>query len=134
MDIKEFAEMLNGREYREEMEKNEEQLAKELKFVVVFGHSDDNMIFKGAIDDEVGCFDGGTVYLDENGLVEECKCSCRHCRKKIESAKKIKAIWSDGVISWTYETDILHETFEICEIGEIFCIGIIFDLRSLKNV
>ena len=135
MNLKEFAEMLNGRGYREEMTKEEEQLAKELGFVVVFGYSDYNMEFRGAIDDEVGCYEGGIAYVNEIGLVTECECNCMYYQIERDKASQIKAIWSDdGVISWMYETDIPHETFEICEIGEIFCIGIVFDLGSLKNV
>ena len=41
MTIKEFAGMLNGREYGHEITKKEEALAKKLGYVVVFGASDD---------------------------------------------------------------------------------------------
>ena len=46
MNIKEFADMLNGREYGIEITKQEEELADDLGFVVVFGYSDDNMEFR----------------------------------------------------------------------------------------
>ena len=45
MTLKEFAKMLDGREYLHEITKEEEALAKELGFVVVFGYSDDNAEF-----------------------------------------------------------------------------------------
>lgn len=54
MTLKEFAKMLDGREYGGEITKEEEALAKELGFVVVFGYSDDNAELRGAIDDETG--------------------------------------------------------------------------------
>lgn len=51
--------MLNGREYGDEITREEEAMAKAHGLVVVFGYSDDNMEFCGAITDEVGCYDGG---------------------------------------------------------------------------
>ena len=65
MTLKEFAKMLDGREYGGEITKEEEALAKELGFVVVFGYSDDNAELRGAIDDEIGCFDGGVLEHDD---------------------------------------------------------------------
>ena len=62
MTIYEFAEGLNGRQYRKELYPFEEQRAKALGFVVVFGYSDDNTEFRGAYDEEIGCFYGGRVY------------------------------------------------------------------------
>ena len=38
----------------------EERLAKENGLVVVFGYSDDNIELRGAINNEAGCFDGGS--------------------------------------------------------------------------
>lgn len=66
MTLKEFAKILDGREYLHEITKEEEALAKELGFVVVFGYSDDNAELRGAIDDEIGCYDGGV--LEHDGL------------------------------------------------------------------
>ncbi len=44
----------------------------------------------------------------------------------------LKAVWDDtGNPCWTYETDIPHETFEIYEDGELFCIGIVFSTKDL---
>ena len=41
MTAKELAELLNGREYGNEITSDEEKLAKESGLVVVFGYSDD---------------------------------------------------------------------------------------------
>lgn len=60
MTAAELAALLNGREYRKEMSRDEEQVAKAAGLVVVFGASDDLMELRGAISDEVGCYDGGT--------------------------------------------------------------------------
>lgn len=111
MTIYEFAERLNGREYGNELTRIEEAEAKARGFVVVFGYSDDNAEFRGAIDDEVGCFDGGRVY--ENG------------------DKYIDAVWCDsceGNYDWTYKTNIPHATFDIYDYGGKYCRGIVFEL------
>lgn len=132
MTIQEFAKMLDGREMGEEIAEAEENQAKELGFVVLFGYSDDNAIFEGAIDDEVGCFDGGAIHLNTNGIFEECECECSHSVLAKEKNKTIEAIWDDGSgISWKYETDIPHATFNVMEDGEVWCVGIVFDIKSL---
>lgn len=106
MTIFDFSEGLNGREYGNEITPFEEQRAKELGFVVVFGYSDDNTEFRGAYEEEIGCYDGGRVYEDTD--------------------KYIDAVWCDGEYSWTYKTNIPHATFDIYEDGEKYCKGIVF--------
>lgn len=113
MTIYEFAEGLNGREYGREITPFEEQRAKELGFVVVFGYSDDNAEFRGAYDEEVGCFNGGRVYED--------------------SDKYVDAVWCDGEYAWTYNTNIPHATFDIYEYGEKYCRGIVFEKGGETN-
>ena len=107
MTIYEFAERLNGRQYGNEITLIEEREAKNLGFVVVFGYSDDCAEFRGAFDDEIGCFDGGRVF--ENG------------------EKYIDAQWCEGEADWTYETNIPHATFDIYDDGETYCRGIVFE-------
>ncbi|MDQ7094193.1 hypothetical protein REC12_11390 [Desulfosporosinus sp. PR] len=133
MNIKGFANMLDGREIEREISSMEEQQAKELGFVVVFGYSDDNTEFRGAIYEEVGCFEGKTIFLDEKGIFEECDCECSHSVLAKEKCKTIKAIWNDGEHgpAWTYETDIPYETFDIMEYGEVWCKGIVFEIKNL---
>jgi hypothetical protein len=45
MNAKELAKLLNGREYRKEITKEEIQKAKENNLVIIFGYSDDNLEF-----------------------------------------------------------------------------------------
>lgn len=132
MDIKNFADMLTGRQYGQEMTKKEEQQAKELGFVVVFGYSDDNAEFRGAIDDEVGCYDGMDIFLDENGILEECECECKYSKLAKEKAAVISAIW-DTEYCWIYETKLPHAEFEIFDDDEKYCKGIVFDIKDLKK-
>ena len=139
MTAKELAATLTGREAGEEIMMGEERDIKDAGLVVVYGYSDDNVEFCGAINDEVGSYDGGTVYLTENGILESPSCECAEdcdcpyfdaARKK---AKTIKAVWHDeGNPCWTFETNIPHETFEIMEEDEVFCKGIVFYMADLE--
>lgn len=112
MTIYEFSEGLNGRQYGKELYPFEEQRAKQLGYVVVFGYSDDNTEFRGAIEDEVGCYDGGRVYED--------------------GEKYVDAVWCEGEYSWTYRTNIPHATFDIYEGCELYCRGIVFEQRGAE--
>lgn len=136
MNKEELAKLLNGREYGNEITVAEKEKAKENNLVVVFGYSDDCMEFCGAIDDEVDCFDGGVAYLDgkelvESSIIEDCK-QCRFLQKHLKHLRKIEAVWcpKDMDCSWKYETDIPHSKFNIYEDGELYCVGIVFDLVS----
>jgi hypothetical protein len=132
LNIFEFAKMLDGRKHNNEISKDEEKKAKELGFVVVFGYSDDNMEFRGAIDDEVGCYDGGNAYITKYGILEDCKCECEHYQRAKDNSTIIKALWcNEDNYSWTYETTIPHATFDILEDDEKYCRGIVFDIEPL---
>lgn len=131
----ELAALLNGREYREEITKDEARAAKDAGLVVVYGASDDLMEFDGAINDEIGAWEGAAAYLNADGLLQnECPDEdCPYFEKLCEKAATIKALWcaEDGY-SWTFETDIPHATFEIVEDGEPYCRGIVFALADVK--
>jgi hypothetical protein len=139
MDIQQFAAMLNGKEIYKEITREEERQAKELGIVVVFGHSDDNIEFRGAINDEVGCHKGRTIYLNKDGLFEECEYAgnfrdgCKYVNMAKAQCKTIEAVWDGGEgYSWTYRTGIPHATFDILEDGEKFCRGIVFNIKELQ--
>jgi len=128
---------LNGRQYGDEITMDECNSLRQLGLVVVFGSSDDNMEFRGAIYTETGCFNGGEIFLDKDGLFEDCECECKYSIEAKLKCKYINALWCEPTepdhdcISWTYDTDIPHETFNIMEGNEIFCIGIVFDIKDL---
>lgn len=136
MTAKEFVDLLSGRDYMNEITRGEEEQAKAAGLVVVFGYSDDNMEFHGAIDAEVGCYDGGTVYITKDGVLSDPDCDsddCPYFAAAKKSATSIEAVWHDNGPgpAWTYETDIPHETFEILDEGEPWCIGIVFSVEDL---
>lgn len=128
------ASRLNGCEYGQE---GSAQLWAEMKtrgLVAVFGASDDLMEFRGAIDDEVSAYDGTTALVTADGLFEPCGDNCKFSAAAQKEAVEIDALWcaEDGV-SWTYETDIPHATFNVMEDGEVYCRGIVFALSSLRQ-
>lgn len=125
--VKEIAEKLNGIAYGENVRTIEAE-AKEHGIVIVMGASDDLMEFSGAIEDEGGCFDGGNVYFDRDGVSQD----------DTERANVIEAIWcgshdENGIpATWAYKTEIPHEKFKVFEDGELYCIGIAFSVEDLK--
>ena len=135
----ELASLLDGREYLEEITPEERAQAKESGLVVVFGQSDDLMEFRGAIEDELGAWDGTTAYLTNSGLLtNKCDCGCcPYAKAERLNAATIEAIWHDNGspdgYTWTFETDIHHETFTIMEDGEFYCRGIVFALADVKE-
>lgn len=137
MTAKELAEMLSGREVGEEIIWGEERDIKDAGLVVVYGYSDDNVELCGAINDEVGAYNGTTVYLTPDGVLQEPDCGqddCPYFAREREKAKTIKAVWHDkGGPCWTFETDIPHETFTVMENGVPFCVGIVFSMADVEG-
>lgn len=138
MNAKGIAAMLTGSEYPLRIPTDIVKGAKETGIVIVYGASDDLMEFEGAIYDEIGCYDGGTAYVDSKGLLpdrdsieDDDKLKDYFARQP--NAKPIEALWaSEGDYSWTFKTDIPHETFEIVEDGGPYCRGIVFALADVQ--
>lgn len=135
MTKKELAALLNGRSLGDEMSEQDEVDAKENDLIVIYGYSDDLAEIRGAIYEEVSCYDGGVIPFLSGDLLEK-KCDnddCPHEEDMLEKAKIVKAHWCSGKIPWTYETEIPHETFDIMEDGIVFCRGIVFDRRDIEE-
>lgn len=132
MDIKEFAKSISGKEYGyPQFTKEEIGTARKNGFVIVYGCSDDLMEFEGAIQDEGGCFDGGRVFFNHDEVYQG--------YNKEKYPYWINAVWCGGEkdadgqeITWTYETEIPHETFMIYEDGEPYCKGIVFKIDDVR--
>jgi len=137
MTPKQLADTLNGRTTRREITHEEARAAKAAGLVVVFGYSDDNVELRGAINDEIGAFDGTTFYVTPNGLPRnECECDeCPYFELAKKEATPIKAVWcAPGAAPWTFETAIPHATFTVMDEGEPGCIGIVFALADVGTV
>ena len=133
MTKEELAKVLNGREYRKEITKDEEQLAEESGLVVVFGASDDLTEFRGAINDETGGNNGKLIPITKKGLFES-KCTndrCPYCAKILEGIPKIKVFWNKDGYCWKYEAPYPVAGFDIVEGDQKYCRGIVFDINNL---
>jgi Rad3-related DNA helicase len=138
MTKEELAQELNGREYRMEITREEAKEAKSNNLVVVFGASDDLMEFRGAIDDETDAYEGVTVSIDKNGLLEN-QCDndeCPYFADRTAKAAKIKAVWCPHGkdLSWEYYTEIPHATFYVMDKDKshFYCRGIVFSMGDVK--
>jgi hypothetical protein len=136
MTPSEAAAKLDGNQYTKE---GSRALFNELDaagLVAVFGASDDLMEFRGAIHDEVGCYNGGTAYLTDEGLLQN-SCDegerCPYFARLQEQAIPIRANWDEGGFSWRYETNIPHVKFVIKEGDENYCEGIVFALSDVPQ-
>ena len=136
MNLKDMTHLLNYRISEGDILKDIQKLARSEGIVIVYGYSDDLMEFRGAINDEVSAYDGGTAYLDAKGIIQnECDNEdCPYHQAILQNARVVKAIWhNQGNPCWTYETTIPHETFEIKEDDELYCIGIVFYLKDVDK-
>jgi hypothetical protein len=132
-----FAALLSGREMGAEITAEEEAQAKAAGLLVIFGASDDLMEFRGAANDELSVYDGGTALIDAKGPLPD--------RDSIEDdgvlrdffareplAQKVEALFTaEEDYTWTYRTDVPHATFDILEDGALYCRGIMIDVADL---
>jgi len=102
--IESIAKQLDGIEYPldRHIPKRLVDLARENGLTIAYGQSDDLLEFIGAIDDEVGAYNGG-------------------------SAHGVEAAWGEDGAAWTLRTGYPHATFRIMEDGEVFCIAVVFE-------
>jgi tRNA G10 N-methylase Trm11 len=140
MNAKELAEKCNGVDINNFPTEEIEQLAKDNGLVIIYGASDDLMELCGSIDDEFGCYDGGTALIDKQGLVpdwDEISEDEEEAKKYFErkkTCKEITSIWCSGDYDWMYKTEMPHETFVLTDDNnetKTYCQGIIFSINDL---
>lgn len=77
-----------------------------------------------------GCF-----FCTKTGVLQEPDCgqeNCPYYATARDATKSVQAVWhNNGGPCWTFETDIPHETFNIYEDGELFCVGIVLSVEDL---
>ncbi len=131
MNLKQAAKLLNGRQYLQETTVEEENLFAELGFVAVFGYSDDSSVLTGAINENICCCGSHMIPIHE--FIKQGVAKNSSDIVKLDS-KYINAVWVGNTeYSWTYETNIVHETFDIMEDQYKFCKGIIFDINNMEE-
>lgn len=135
MKKEQLAELINGREYGGEITKEEEATAKATGLIVIFGYSDDNAEFRGAICDEIGCYDGGELYIQRDKVLPNHEdCECQFCGYELakKNAVKIQAIWGGDEYSWEFRAvGIPAAGFDIMEEASKFCRGIVIDRNDI---
>ena len=142
MTAKELAEAMNGRQYRREITREEARESKDSGLVVIFGASDDLCELCGAINDEIGAWDGTTFLIDREGVIPSERDDdwtdeemVNYFRRKASPTNiEVAAKWCPSGLdaSWLIVTQHAHETFDIFEDDELFCRGIVIDLGALS--
>ncbi|WP_430304141.1 hypothetical protein [Pseudomonas mosselii] len=137
MTKEELAAQLSGLEYPVRIPGALVAAAQSSGLVILCGASDDLMEFYGARREEISCYDGGTAFVDADGILPDRDCmdgeeEIAEYVQRQKLAKPIEALWckEDGY-SWTYKTDIPHATFEVVEDEEPYCRGVVFALADL---
>jgi hypothetical protein len=132
-----LAAALDGHAIGKEISRVMAEEARIAGLVVIFGGSDDCLELRGAIDKEVGAFNGTTILLTPEGLWDDhaCEAECQYYRAAHAAAKAhgatIDALWdTEEPYAWTYRTTIPHTTFDILEDGQPWCRGIVFRLAD----
>lgn len=137
MTKEDLAARLSGSQYRKEMTAAEECEAAASDLLVVFGASDDLVEFRGAIHDEAGAYDGGTVRIKNGAIFEppehyEQKILAKYgvLKQVVSGGFTIDAIWDEDGWTWQYRTAAPHATFEIFDGEEKYCRGIVIDMKE----
>lgn len=133
MTPQEAADVLTGREYRDEIPKGFAKTLSDAGLVAIYGASDDLMEIEGAASDEFGAYNGGEAFFTKEGLLTS-KCANERCpyhEEQAEKASRIEALWDVDGFSWRYKTDIPHAKFVIFEDEEPYCEGIVFALADV---
>lgn len=136
MTKEQFAEILKGRQYRDEISREESLLAKQHGLVVCFGASDDLLEFRGAIYDEIGAWDGTRAYINKSGcLIDDDDMHVLRNHNPVTKFTHVDAAWCpDGEFkgySWLITANIPCASFNIMEDEKPYCRGIVFDVKDL---
>jgi hypothetical protein len=130
--IEQFARLLDGREYGEEITEEEDEIAAMSRLFVFFGYSDDNLAMRGVFNDELTAYDGTEFIIAQTLNPPYWSVVSDEMKVTLGAfipfkAFNVKASWNpdDLGISWLITTDVPHATFDIFEDGDLFCRGIV---------
>lgn len=134
-DVEKYAEALNGIEYGTDWKYDDIfTVMKSKGLVAVFGYSDDLMEFRGAVNDETGI---SKVFFGTSGIIVN-ECDCGDACPNWDTSKLKFYVEGHFAPEWchashVYTTNIPSSEFYMMEDGELYCIGIVFDLNSCKE-
>ena len=151
MNKEQFAELLSGRQYRNEITKEEEVLAKNNGLVISFKTSIYGTRFRGLLKSDISSSfpNECEFFIYQNtskpigfSIVDSCifssKCNLSgrsNIKIKVRNeSKKIKE-WGDVFrwFEWHYITDLPHAKFDIIKDGELYCRGIIIEKSVIEQ-
>lgn len=145
-NMTDWAYLLNGRQYRSELSREEERQAFQDGMLIVFGASDDLLEFRGVFHDELGAYNGTKAEIDCKGS----KPVWKHGDEKgFDEAKEffareglrsftVVAEWDVGDFSWIVSIDVANShgdgpnccPFLIKEDDEQYCRGLVIDFAG----
>lgn len=137
-----LADLLQFTEYGDMVPEKIKTIAEENGMVIVYGYSDDLIEFDGAISDEAYVSDNTVVRFDKSGVIpewdsidKEIEQEVRDYFKRVDETQTstITALWNRDNYAWTYETEIPHATFQVCEGDHYYCKGIVFELKDVAG-
>lgn len=121
-----LAKILNGRQYSDEISKEEIQLAKENGLVIVTIDDHNIIELTGVFNDVFQ----GSVHINKQGEIKPCDEQCHHFIKSMENSNKITR--KPSPLN-EIETDIKNVAeFGIFEGKELRYKGLVFDIESLN--
>ena len=132
------AAFLNGSEYADVGTPSHFRAMTAAGLVAVYGLSNDLIELRGAIDEEVETLRGGVVSILPDGIIDG-SCTQDHCpyRERLaKGASTITGVFDDDAVKghvWRFETDLPHSTFETCDNGEPFCLGVVISLDDVAR-
>jgi hypothetical protein len=127
------------------IQKNIEELKKD-GLIIAYNKDNDLMIFEGAFEQEIGCFEGNKLFigLKENKNIFIIENSQLFAQKEfnVETIRKMQYVetrWcpkDDVDTVWVIYTDIPHNSFNIisAEDGKVFCRAIIFRMGDIDTI
>jgi hypothetical protein len=136
-----WAKTLHGREYGAEISRTEVAQAKADGVLIIFGYSDDNIEFRGIVDEEVGAWYHTKIRLDKSGeplpqgFDDDKEVLDKYGLLPAVEARYpnvIDAEWDSHGYSWWITSSLPQHEFDILEDGEKFCRGIVINREDLK--
>jgi hypothetical protein len=99
--------------------------------VAVFGASDDLLEFRGAINDELGAWEGTECWITPNGTLIDTENLAKSYESNGVALIHINAEWcpSDADMNWRIRTSAPHAIFELLnddDSSRVFCLGVVF--------
>ncbi len=131
MTIEDIAKKLDGSQYPVRIERAFKEELKANGIVVVYGHSDDCVLFGGAINDE--SYVGTKQYIYRNGFIPVCENEdCPH-QSKMDMSEYIwiKGNFGDSMEFKTNLSEYEYETFTVYDDDYVYCVGMVFKVDSL---